>query len=63
MESKSAQPKTQDPMNPPFIQYVKANSALIECYDKVKPEDYKKLTSTAQANLCLSHKLKIREIL
>ena len=37
--------------------------SLLECYNKVSVEEFKKMNSGAQENLCLNQKNKIKEIL
>lgn len=46
-----------------FQQFVEANQGLLECYNKVKLEDYKKMGEVAKENVCASQKEKLKEIL
>lgn len=46
-----------------FQQFVEANQGLLDCYNKVKIEDYKKMPDAGKEALCSSQKDKIREIL
>ena len=48
----------------PILQeFVEANMALIECYNKVSVDEYKKMSASAQGGLCATHKNKVKAIL
>ncbi len=48
---------------PAFQEFVEANQALLNCYNAVTLEDYKKMGEGQRDGLCANHKEKVREIL
>ena len=48
---------------PVFQQFVEANQGLLECYNKIKIEDFNKMSDAGKDSQCASHKEKIRELL
>lgn len=48
---------------PAFQEFVEANQALLNCYNAVSLEDFKKLGESQKESLCAAHKEKVRDIL
>ena len=46
-----------------FQEFVEANQGLLNCYNAVTAEEYKKLTDNQRDSMCQSHRQKIRDML
>ena len=47
----------------PYVEFAEANQALITCYDKIKADDFTKMSESTQSSLCSAPKERIKEIL
>lgn len=48
---------------PVFQEFVEANQGLLDCYNAVGPEQFKKLSEAQREGTCSSYRDKIRSIL
>ncbi len=46
-----------------FQTFIETNQALIDCYAKVKVDDYKKMSEQAREGLCAGPKEQIKEMM
>ena len=50
-------------MNTTFEQYIQANAALAECYERVPADEFSALSLTDQQNVCKSEASAVRGFL
>ena len=52
-----------DSGKPAFQIFVEANQALLNCYNNITPDDYKKMSESQREGACGSQKEKVKAIL
>jgi hypothetical protein len=48
---------------PAFQEFVEANQALLNCYNAVSHEEFKKMNESQQEGLCLAQRDRVKSIL